>query len=68
MPLPSGYDKEKDFYPSYEHVDYRWAMTVDLDRCIGCRRVVVACYAENNIGGSWERECPEGDVKCPGST
>jgi molybdopterin-containing oxidoreductase family iron-sulfur binding subunit len=50
MPLPSGWDKRRDFYPSHEHVDYRWGMVIDLDRCIGCQACVVACYAENNVG------------------
>ncbi len=48
-PLPSGYKKDKDFYPPHQHVDYRWCMVVDLDRCIGCGACVVACYAENNV-------------------
>ena len=49
MPLPSGFDEKRDFYPPHEHVDYRWAMAIDLDRCIGCQACVAACYAENNV-------------------
>jgi len=50
LPLPEGYDKERDIYPVHEHTEYRWAMVVDLDRCIGCGACAVACYAENNLG------------------
>ena len=50
LPIPEGYDKKRDFYPSHEHKTYRWAMTVDLDRCIGCGACSAACYAENNVG------------------
>ena len=50
LPLPEGYDRERDIYPVHEHKDYRWAMVVDLDRCIGCGACAVACYAENNLG------------------
>jgi molybdopterin-containing oxidoreductase family iron-sulfur binding subunit len=48
-PLPEGYHKEVDFYGPHRHAEYRWAMIVDLDRCIGCGACVVACYAENNV-------------------
>ncbi len=49
MPLPSGYT-HWDFYPGQKYEQHRWAMVVDLDKCIGCHACVAACYAENNIG------------------
>ena len=36
-------------YPEHEHPDYRWAMAIDLDVCIGCGACVAACYVENNV-------------------
>ena len=50
LPIPEGYDSKRDFYPPHDHEGYRWAMVVDLDRCIGCSACAAACYAENNIG------------------
>ncbi|HEY2841292.1 MAG TPA: 4Fe-4S dicluster domain-containing protein, partial [Pirellulales bacterium] len=36
-------------FPQHEYEGYKWAMTIDLNRCTGCNACVVACQAENNI-------------------
>jgi len=48
-PGPKGYIPSRDLYPPHSYPNHRWAMVVDLDRCIGCGACAVACYAENNI-------------------
>ena len=60
LPLPEGYDPKRDFYRAHDHDTYRWSMTVDLDRCIGCNACAAACYAENNIGIVGEKQIIEG--------
>jgi molybdopterin-containing oxidoreductase family iron-sulfur binding subunit len=55
-PLPKGFTPERDLYPPHEHVGHRWAMVVDLSRCVGCEACMAACYAENNlavVGKKW---------------
>jgi anaerobic selenocysteine-containing dehydrogenase/Fe-S-cluster-containing dehydrogenase component len=59
-PIPEGYDPKRDIYPPHDHDGYRWAMAVDMDRCIGCSACVAACYAENNIGIVGEKRIIEG--------
>lgn len=49
LPLAEGYDPKKDIYPRREYKKHRWAMAIDLQKCIGCGSCAVACYAENNI-------------------
>jgi molybdopterin-containing oxidoreductase family iron-sulfur binding subunit len=60
LPLPEGYDPKRDFYPPHDHDHYRWAMVVDLDRCIGCGACAAACYAENNVGIVGEARIAQG--------
>ena len=61
LPLPEAYDqKTRDIYPPHEHQDYRWAMVVDMDKCVGCAACATACYAENNLGVVGEQRVVEG--------
>ena len=60
LPLAEGYDPKRDFYKPHQHDGYRWAMVVDMDRCIGCGACAAGCYAENNIGIVGERRVAEG--------
>ena len=60
LPLPEGYDPNTDAYPPREYKEHRWAMAVDLARCIGCGACSVACYAENNLSVRGEAELRKG--------
>ena len=60
MPLPEGYDPKVDFYGYQKPTDFRWAMVVDLDRCIGCGACQTACNAENNVAVVGKKRVLEG--------
>ncbi len=36
-------------YPGFTYPDYAWAMSIDLNSCIGCSACVLGCQSENNI-------------------
>jgi len=41
--------KRWTLYPEHAHMEYQWAMAVDLGRCNGCAACVAACHIENNV-------------------
>jgi MoCo/4Fe-4S cofactor protein with predicted Tat translocation signal len=38
-----------NLYPPVEYKSHAWAMSIDLNTCVGCNACIVACQAENNI-------------------
>ena len=66
LPLPEGYDPKRDFYPAHDHDDYRWALIVDLDRCIGCGACAAACLCGKQYRSCGRRKNYLRAGKCPG--
>jgi molybdopterin-containing oxidoreductase family iron-sulfur binding subunit len=38
-----------NMYKDFEYSGVKWAMSIDLNKCLGCGDCVVACNVENNI-------------------
>ena len=46
---PPSDASKPSMYPPVKYAEYKWGMTVDVDRCTGCSACVVACQSENNV-------------------
>ncbi len=42
-------ENNQSLYPGFKYPGAAWAMSVDLNSCVGCQACVVACQAENNV-------------------
>ncbi len=46
---PPEHASRPSMYPPVKFPEYRWGMSVDVDRCTGCQACVIACQSENNV-------------------
>ena len=41
--------EEKSLYYPHAYPEVKWAMAIDLNKCLGCGECVIACGSENNV-------------------
>ena len=40
---------DTSMFPNWQYTGNAWAMSIDMNSCVGCNACIVSCYAENNI-------------------
>ncbi len=46
---PPPPEEPPSLYPEFPYEGHKWALTIDLNTCVGCNACIIACQSENNI-------------------
>jgi molybdopterin-containing oxidoreductase family iron-sulfur binding subunit len=49
-------DEVPDLYPALPGAEYRWGLSIDLNKCTGCGSCMAACSLENNVAQVGRRQ------------